>query len=614
MRKARWCLAALLAACGPHVDVDAGREDAGAADAAPGDSGAAQDAAVDAGDGEVADAGWDAGSDPGSDGGAFDGGTDAGPTFVPPAITSREGPGRDVGSAPTVPSCLQTSYGGEGYDQLLDVQPVGDGYLAAGTTTLTTSSFLDGWLLRLDASGDVVWSKQIGASWRDGFEAAVPTADGGFVALGYSQIRGPGISSDSLAALAVKVDAAGALVWDRRLVVVDGSSWGRLVFEEPDASLLLLGEAMPGPSGTWDLFVTRLEADGTTRSEAHFDLGGEDELCAVERTSDGGLLVVGRSFGDFFMVDDEIFALRLDASGREVWRRTYGTTHTQWSAFRQRPCAVSVSADDGADIVVTDRLDPFAQSVRVVTVRPDGSVLRDRLYYATEDRRATAAARTSDGDLIVMSIDVVTGGPDMRATRFDGAGDIRWSTPYGGSAWDWPNAIRRHGGHVPGGGRDGLEPRAGHAGMDRPSDRGRIVRVRVVAAELGSARALTPVMGWMPPRRRECVSAARERLLRTVADAWELEDPAGRTGTAAVARAMADGSGYRVVAPQGASQSTWMSLGSWLATLRASCSGSSPRTFANTALVIRSACSSVAPSCPATRRTSSSRSNTSGSS
>lgn len=432
---AHWWLAALLTACGSHHILDAGREDAGVADAAPPermDAGGREDAGVDAGtDGGVHD-------DAGSDAGAGDGGLDGGP-FVPPPVTSSDGPGRHVGSAPTMPACLQTTYGGAGYDRLLDMRSVGTGYVAAGTTT---SSHVDGWVLRLDASGGVVWSKQIGAGWSDGFESVVPTADGGFVALGYSQVRGPGTSTGSLAALAVKVGAAGSMVWERRFVAVDGSSWGRIVFEEPDASLLLLGEAMPGPSGTWDLFVTRLEPDGTVRSETHFDLGGEDEVCAAERTSDGGLLVMGRSFGGFSMVDDELFALRLDARGSEVWRRAYGTTHTQWSAFRERPCAVALSPGDGADLVTTDRLDPFAQSTRVITIRADGSVVRDRLYGVAEDRRATAAARASDGELVVVGIDRAIGGPDMRATRFDAAGDIRWTTPYGGSAWDWPRVIR----------------------------------------------------------------------------------------------------------------------------------------------------------------------------
>ena len=441
------------AAVGPR---DAGRPDTGVLDAGVPDAAATDAGPADAG---VLDAGQ---RDAGVDAGAPD-------AFVPAPIAERDGPGAAVASSPVSPACLERTYGGPGYEQFQDLAVLADGgALLGGTTTATLGSYLDAWLIRLDATGDVVWSRAIGAAYRDGFQAVRVASDGDLLAAGFSQV-GDGRDGGQSAALLVRVaPSTGLLRWSRRLMPRDAFARAVDVFETASGELRVVVNETEGPSGSWDVAVWRATAEGTTLGVREIDLGAIDEVCAATEMSDGGLLLVGRSFDTFVDDEDTFFALRLDADLREVWRRTYGTNGIGWSAAGERPCGVVRLDGDAAAIATTDRTDPFAQSRRVLVIAADGSPIRDRVHHVAGDHRVQSIARAADGQLVVIG-PRIDGSLDFEADRVDDAGDVRWTASYGGADWDLPRSLERV--------ADGSFLVAGETYSLRPDSQGWVLRL-----------------------------------------------------------------------------------------------------------------------------------------
>ena len=106
-----------------------------------------------------------------------------------------------------------TPVGGAGEDQFSAISPVpGGGFIVAGATTASGGGGSDGWLVRLNAAGAVVWQHTYGKAGDQTLVKAVATDDGGFAAVG----AGGGGSYD---AWAVKVNSSGQAGWYGKMVL-----------------------------------------------------------------------------------------------------------------------------------------------------------------------------------------------------------------------------------------------------------------------------------------------------------------------------------------------------------------------------------------------------------
>ena len=107
-----------------------------------------------------------------------------------------------------------TLCGGDGYDFLLSVNPTTDGgCIAAGLSSspslgdTVNSGSDDGYAVKLGSTGTIMWQKLIGTAGTDGIQSIRQANDGGFIAMG---------ASDAVLWV-VKLNASGNLVWQRTI-------------------------------------------------------------------------------------------------------------------------------------------------------------------------------------------------------------------------------------------------------------------------------------------------------------------------------------------------------------------------------------------------------------
>jgi hypothetical protein len=77
-------------------------------------------------------------------------------------------------------SILEKTYGGTGSDGGYDVQQTADGgFIIVGDTTTYGAGQIDGYLLKVDASGVKIWDKTFGGLGDDYGRSIQKTSDGG---------------------------------------------------------------------------------------------------------------------------------------------------------------------------------------------------------------------------------------------------------------------------------------------------------------------------------------------------------------------------------------------------------------------------------------------------
>lgn len=89
------------------------------------------------------------------------------------------------------------------------------GYIVAGLTRETDSSFSDAWIIKLDANGQMVWNKTIGQPYEDDVLEILESSSGDIIVVGYTQITAD--SSAKPMGWMFKLAPDGSRIWNRNL-------------------------------------------------------------------------------------------------------------------------------------------------------------------------------------------------------------------------------------------------------------------------------------------------------------------------------------------------------------------------------------------------------------
>jgi len=239
------------------------------------------------------------------------------------------------------------------YERATGLVAAGDGYLLVGFNEgglevgLSLAGELvprvaapsgAGYLASLDRDGDLIGERLVPGAGTAELHAVAATADGGFVAAGWTEAA----SEDFIDAYLVALDAAGRPQWERA-IGGPGTQKARALAVLPDGDLVLTGRAS-GPDGRGGgLWLARTDPRGEplwARTIGAGDLGG----IAVFPDADGGIRVVGRGTaagrGDF------LYLLRTDGEGTPLDEAHYAPGDDALT-----PYAAAVLADGG--LVVT---------------------------------------------------------------------------------------------------------------------------------------------------------------------------------------------------------------------------------------------------------------------
>ena len=162
----------------------------------------------------------------------------------------------------TAPDTLWTkTFGGSDYNECYSVIQTSDGgFLAAGYTESYGAGEEDFWLIKTDSRGNKIWDKTFGGSKLDYCNSVIQTADGGFLAAGYTESYGAVLRDFWL----IKTDSRGNKIWDKTF---GGSWWDECssVIQTADGGFLAAGYTESYGAGEADFWLIKLDAEGNEK-------------------------------------------------------------------------------------------------------------------------------------------------------------------------------------------------------------------------------------------------------------------------------------------------------------------------------------------------------------
>jgi hypothetical protein len=323
----------------------------------------------------------------------------------------------------TAPDTTWTQmYSGGLYDWAWQVQQTTDGgYIMVGDTESAGAGSFDIGVIKTDENGITEWSQTYGGTSEDRGQSIQLTTDGGYIIAGTTASYGVGGFDIWL----IKIDSEGNELWSKTF---GGTSWdwGYYVEQTTDGGYIITGCKDPGIYSIWDIYLIKTDSEGNTLWTKTFGGDSYDVGHCVKQTSDGGYILTGYTYS-YGAGSSDLWLIKTDGNGNLEWDNTFGDTEPEHG--------YSV-VQSGDEYIVTGYTKSYGEGdYDVWLIKTDnlGNEIWNKTYGGTEDDRSFAIQHTSDNNFVVAGFteSFGAGNYDMWLLKIDNAGDTLWTKTIG---------------------------------------------------------------------------------------------------------------------------------------------------------------------------------------
>lgn len=328
---------------------------------------------------------------------------------------------------------FQLAIGGTGNDYAYSIKRTSDGgYAAAGATTSFGAGSGDFYIVKLNAGGLLQWTRTIGGTGNDEAKFIVQTSDGGYAVAGFTQSFGAGNSDFYI----VKLDAGGNLQWSRT-IGGPGEDVALAIVQTTDGGYVTAGYTYSFGAGDRDYYIVKLDSSGNlqwnrTVGGTNYEYGE-----TIIQTSDGGYAVAGFTYsfgagsGDFFIV-------KLDANGNLRWNRTIGGTDADYCLS-----IIQTSDGSYAAAGQVNSFGAGSNDFYIVKLDSGGALQWTRSVGGTDLDYGESIIQTTDGGYAIggLTYSFGAGNQDVYIVKLGAGGNLEWSRTVGGTNADYIESI-----------------------------------------------------------------------------------------------------------------------------------------------------------------------------
>ncbi len=311
------------------------------------------------------------------------------------------------------------------------VQLTDGSYILAGSTHSFGQGLSDVYVAKVDASGTLLWAKTFGGASNEGIWGIVATSDGGCALAGYTQSFGAG----GYDVYVLKLDANGNLQWSR---TIGGPSdeFGYGIIQTTDGGYLVVGETWSFGPGSASIYAIKLDASGNQEWTRVIGGTAQDYARGALQTADGGYLIAGTSWS-FGPGQYDIFLVKLDIGGNFLWSRGIGTADGDEFAS-----AMIALRDPPAGYAIIGTTTAFGQGedFYILRLKPSGIPRWAIPLGGANTDLGLAIAQSAEGGLLAVgyteSFGQAPGNGDVYVAHLDSLGNLQWSKILGGTGAD----------------------------------------------------------------------------------------------------------------------------------------------------------------------------------
>jgi len=231
--------------------------------------------------------------------------------------------------------------GGESMEAVIQTS-AGD-YIVVGGTNSTdgdvssTHGDNDAWIIKLNSSGDAVWSRTYGGSSSDGAASIIPLADGFMISAETQSNNGDltGLTSHGGSdTWLIKINGDGDILWKKTYGGTNGEGSGRILKTSDGGYVFSTTTTsnngdVSGNHGYADTWVVKINSAGNIVWQKCFGGNDMDNADIMNVTSSGQIVLVGYTFsknGDITGLKggEDFWTMLLDASGNKLKSNVLG--------------------------------------------------------------------------------------------------------------------------------------------------------------------------------------------------------------------------------------------------------------------------------------------------
>lgn len=340
--------------------------------------------------------------------------------------------------AQTTSNTFMRTFNAVGMNGGLSLEETSDGgFIGTGQHETSGAGSCDIYAYKVDGCGNPEWFKTYGGASTDGGKCVRQTSDGGYIVAGLATL-----GAGDYDMVLIKLDALGNIQWSKEYgsTVAD---YGLYVQQTNDGGYILTGFLSGLGFGATDVALIKTDALGNTQWKKVYGGAGEDWGDYVQQTSDGGYMVTGytTSFG---AGGADIYLLKVDALGVLQFSKTYGGAgadgNSSWGIEGE------VTSDGG--FIISGNTDSYgAGSNDVLLIKTDanGNLQWSKTFGGAADDQPRFVHQTTDKGYIITGLTTSFGAGSLDAylIKTDSTGTLQWSKAYGGAGSDRSSAVRQ---------------------------------------------------------------------------------------------------------------------------------------------------------------------------
>ena len=264
------------------------------------------------------------------------------------------------------------------------------------------------------------WVKTFGEEYYDVGVGSFQTPDGGFITSGNTN----GFDCAKPSTYIIKTDALGNQIWYKTIQIDSFSTYINCINITSDGGYIIAG-SITGFSGNSDFFMLKTDENGNKIWHKSFDCKLIDCIYSITQISGGGYVFAGYAY-DTTNYNTDLFYLKTDMFGNEIWRKTYNNNSVTTYAYSIK------TAFDGGYIIVGKTVLNNINNGLVIKTDSDGNVIWEKTYNSFEfGDGLTDLTKSTDGGYIVCGYNGPgcgqEGAYDIRIRKIDSNGNEIWA-------------------------------------------------------------------------------------------------------------------------------------------------------------------------------------------
>ena len=300
----------------------------------------------------------------------------------------------------------ERSYGGSSFDGAYHILASNDGNYIIAANVISSNGDIqnsygdyDGWLIKIDPDGNLLWSKNYGGSGRDIIRTITPI-NNGYLAVGSTTSTDEDLSSNNgiVDVWVMRLTLSGEVIWSENY---GGSAIDRAnhIIQRNDNSFVITAYSnssdgdITNSLGKFDNWIFTIDGNGTLVSEKSIGGSEDDYLFVSIKTIDNGLLVGGSSFssdGDVISANEGAWIYKMNENLEIQWEKTFGSE-------KLTNVAGLVANEDDSYYAFSGYKDTGFDDYGLLKLDGSGETIFVANYGGEESDIATSMIQTTDG-------------------------------------------------------------------------------------------------------------------------------------------------------------------------------------------------------------------------